>query len=111
MGRIKDMLIEFEGIWDSLVGHAHTGVEADMVAEVAEVLGTFVEIWTGGGKHWVVPAGLFQGLVEPIEVSPNFRRRVNAYLDALQEEAFEEWVAAMEADAAVQAMALTGGAA
>lgn len=111
MGLMKQYLIEFEDIWASLEGHARTGIEADMVAEVAEVLGTFVEIWTEAeaSKHWVVPAGMFQGLRNPIEVSPDFRGRVNTYLDAVREEAFEEWVAAMEADPAVQAMALTGG--
>jgi len=115
MGMMKQHLMDFQDSWDVISDAAHRGVEADMVEEVAEVLGTFVEIWDettpDGPKHWVVPAGLFQGLENPIEVSPAFRGRVDAFLDAIRDEAFEEWVAAMEADPVVQALAFAGGAA
>ena len=98
MGKMKQHLMGFQESWAHIVDAAHRGVEAHMVEAVAEVLGTFVEIWDEGPKHWIVPAGMFQGLEVPIEVSPAFRGRVNAYLDAIQEEAFNEWVRAMEAD-------------
>ena len=115
MGQMKQHLIDFQESWRVILDASNRGVEAEMVTEVAEVLGTFVEIWDeahpDGTKHWIVPAGLFQGLENPIEVSPAFRGRVNAFLDAIQEEAFNEWVQAMEADPAVQAMAFAGGAA
>ena len=98
MGRVKDLLIEFEDIWMNLERHATSGIEANLVEAVADpgVRDMFVTLEETPEGWRLCPASFFAGVADPIPVSPAFSARLKAYEEAIADESFNEWVEAME---------------
>jgi hypothetical protein len=87
MGMLKNLLIEFEGLWEELEALAWRGKEAEMIPIVDEADGTLVRLLHDADGNWSIwPGGLFDGLRTPIQVAPNFRDRVNSYHECITPE-------------------------
>ena len=111
MGRVSDLLIEFEDIWGTCLHHAATGIEANLVEVVADPR-VLVSDGTGGfvvleetpagwrlspapffASHW--PA-FYDTKTPSIPVSPDFAESLKAARKAAYDRTFEEWVGMME---------------
>lgn len=104
MGRVNDLLIEFEDIWGTCLHHAATGIEANLVEVVADPR----VLVSGGPGGFVVleetPAGwrlspapfFYDNKIPSIPVSPDFAESLKAARKAAFDRMFEEWVGMME---------------
>lgn len=99
MGRMKDLLLDFEDIWSQCEAAAKSGIEADLVTVVGDpgVLDMFVSLCEENGAWHLKPHGWFSDpSCGSIPVSPDFRDRLEAYIEASREDEFMAWVDSLE---------------